>query len=110
MTSRKLEINNKSETQTEIKSKTETNNYKPNNEALKWTQLQVSDWLSSKKFHPSIVKSLETSTGEILFGLYELQTKIPKFIFEKLFAESNSQLKLVDLVYFTFELEKLFKN
>jgi len=75
----------------------------------KWSVSQVTQWLNAKKFHPTILASLEKSNGEVLQQIYELYLKMPQFVCERLVAESDSKLRLIHLAFFTLELEKLFK-
>ena len=75
----------------------------------KWSSSQVTQWLNEKKIHSAIINSLANSNGEILHKIYEMYSKMPQFVCERLIAESDSQLKLIHLAYFTLELEKLLE-
>lgn len=94
-----------SENGTDIKKPTVIENNKP--KLRNWSQLQVEKWLNEKKFHLAIISSLNNSNGVILYKIFKMYTKMPQFVCKKLVNESNNELKLTDLAYFIFELEKL---
>ncbi len=77
---------------------------------IDWSNEQVMKWLKEKQFNANIVKSLEISnnnSGKCLYQLHEIYKKTPEFICNQIIAETN--IKLIDLTYFLYELEKLFK-
>ena len=94
-----------SENGTDIKKPTVIENNKP--KLRNWSQLQVKKWLNEKNFHLAIISSLNNSNGVILYKIFEMYTKMPQFVCKKLVNESNNELKLTDVAYFIFELEKL---
>ena len=94
-----------SENGTDIKKPTVIENNKT--KLRNWSQLQVKKWLNEKNFHLDIISSLNNSNGVILYKIFEMYTKMPQFVCKKLVNESNNELKLTDVAYFIFELEKL---
>lgn len=77
---------------------------------INWTKSEVQNWLKEKNVHNSIVNSLQDSDGEILYQSYKMYLKTPQLFYDILMKESNSQLRLIDLLKFTSQLEKLFTD
>ena len=75
---------------------------------IDWSQYKVFKWLNENRFHPSIILSLKYCNGDLLFHMFRMYKKTPQFFYDKLIAESKTDLTLTEIGRFTNELEKLF--
>lgn len=73
-----------------------------------WSKLEVAKWFSDKNVDASIVSILNQADGDILNELHKMYSKTPQYFYEFIRQEANTQLKLIDLLKFSSELDKLF--
>ena len=78
------------------------------NLVLRWQEKDVNKWFEEKKFIADIDESVLPCNGELLFQMYSMLQSVPEFFYNSI--NSNKNLKLRDLAYFTNELSKIFKN
>lgn len=94
---------NKGEETTHDSTKTST-------KKLEWSEADVDKWLSETNVHPVIVNNLRPCNGKILYQLFTMLDNAPEFFYQAMRADSNNAILLKDLAYFSYELNRLFKD
>ena len=80
---------------------------KPNlSEILRWTENDVSTWLSTNKINIFINTKLHSFNGVHLYELYQYQTQSPH-VFHDLIKQPTVDVSA--FIKFSYELKKLFK-
>lgn len=76
----------------------------------KWNSNQLNSWMIENKIHTKIYESFVNLDGACLKQLYQLSLENPQFVYQTLILESNSELKLSDILLFITRTKQLFEN